>query len=259
VLPYIHLPDLNLGPIPIHWFGILVATGVLVGIWIARRRAKFMGVDPVKLESLINWMLLTGFISSHVLDEIFYHPDELARRPWSILFIWEGLSSFGGFAGAALGIFLWKRFRGKGASLLPYADLILSAYPVAWIFGRMGCAVVHDHKGKAAAAASLLTVAFPDGPHYDLGLLEMFYAVVISAVCAAMWPRKWKTGTYIAVTCGLYAPVRFALDFLRDSSGPTGDPRYFELTPAQWACIALFAFSVWMWLKGRRPPQKSLA
>ncbi len=228
MLPYIHLPELNLGPIPIHWFGVLVATGVLVGIWLARKRAKFMGIDPIKLESLINWMLLSGFICSHVLDTIFYHPDELVHRPWSIVFIWEGLSSFGGFVGAALGLFLWKRFRGGGASLLPYADLILSVYPVAWIFGRMGCSVVHDHKGHAA-------------------------------VCALMWRRKWKSGTYIAVTCAMYAPVRFVLDFLRDSSGPTGDPRYFGLTPAQWACIALFGFAIWMWLKGRRPPQKSLA
>jgi phosphatidylglycerol:prolipoprotein diacylglycerol transferase len=259
VLPYIHLPDLNLGPLPIHWFGILVATGVLVGIWLARRRAKEMGVDPIKLESLINWMLLCGFVLSHVLDEIFYHPSELVRRPYSILFVWEGLSSFGGFAGAAIGIFLWKRFKNRGQSLLPYADLILSVYPVAWIFGRMGCAVVHDHKGKAVEVANWFTVAFPDGPHYDLGLLEAMYAVVISAVCALMWRRKWKSGTYIAVTCAMYAPVRFGLDFLRESTGPTGDERYFGYTPAQWACVALFAFAIWMWLKGRRPPQPSLA
>src|SRR5262249_23719079 len=177
VLPYIHLPELNLGPIPIHWFGILVATGVLIGIWITRRRAKFMGVDPIKLESLINWMLLCGFVLSHVLDSIFYHPDELVRRPWSILFVWEGLSSFGRFVGALTGIFLWKHYKsrfdplthppkGKGSpkkvaapvapekpSLLPYADLVLSAFPVAWIFGRMGCSVVHDHKGHAAPAS----------------------------------------------------------------------------------------------------------
>jgi phosphatidylglycerol:prolipoprotein diacylglycerol transferase len=254
VLPYIDLPDGHLGPIPVHWFGILVAIAVLVGIALARRRADAMGVDRIQLESLVNWMLLSGFVLSHVLDEVFYHPDELVRRPYSILFVWEGLSSFAGWIGAAVGIFLWKRWKGRGQPLLPYADLILSVYPVAWIFGRSGCAVVHDHKGQAAAAANWLTVAFPDGPHYDLGLLEAMYTVLIAAVCALMWRRTWKSGTYVAVTCALYAPVRFALDFLRASSGPTGDARYLGFTPAQWACVATLGFAVWMWRYGRRPP-----
>jgi len=259
VLPYINLPDLKLGPIPIHVFGILVAIGVLVGIWLARKRAKFMGVDPDKLESLINWMLLVGFICAHVIDEIFYHPEEIARNPLSLLLIWEGIGSFGGWIGAALGIFLWKKFKSPGTSLLPYADLICSVLPVAWIFGRLGCATVHDHKGALAAAPNILTVAFPDGPHYDLGLLEMLYTIVIAAVCAVLWRKKHAPGLYIGLTCVMYAPVRFALDFLRVDVGPTGDKRYLSLTFAQWACVAMLGFGIYWLLKARRLARSSAA
>ena len=42
-------------------------------------------------------MLIAGFMGGHMLDEIFYHPQELVKRPWSLFFLWEGLSSFGGF------------------------------------------------------------------------------------------------------------------------------------------------------------------
>jgi phosphatidylglycerol:prolipoprotein diacylglycerol transferase len=254
VLPYIHLPEIDLWGLPIHWFGILVAIGVIIGISLARWRAPKHGIPRDSLESFINWMLLCGFVGAHVLDSLFYHPDEVLRRPWSLLFIWEGLSSFGGFVGALIGILLWKKFRGGGRPIFGYADLIVSVFPVAWIFGRMGCAVVHDHKGKLAAAPNLLTVAFPDGPHYDLGLLEMFYAILISAVCALLWRKPRPVGTYIAVVSILYAPVRFALDFLRVSSGPTGDPRYLGFTPAQWAAVALFLFGVWVWFH-RRPAE----
>jgi phosphatidylglycerol:prolipoprotein diacylglycerol transferase len=240
------------GRIPIHWFGILVAIGVIVGIWLARKRAPRHHIDRDQLESFINWMLACGFICAHVLDSIFYHPEEILARPWSLLFIWEGLSSFGGFVGALIGILLWKRFRGKGQSILAYADLILSVFPIAWVFGRMGCSVVHDHKGKAAAAANLLTVRFPDGPHYDLGLLEMLYAIVISIVVISLWRKERPVGTYIGVVCTLYAPVRFALDFLRLDVGPTGDPRYLMLTPAQWASVALFAYGVTMLTRLKR-------
>jgi phosphatidylglycerol---prolipoprotein diacylglyceryl transferase len=256
VLPYINLPELNLFGLPIHWFGILVATAVLIGIWLARWRAPKHGIDRDKLESFINWMLAGGFLGAHVLDTIFYHPEELLRRPWSLLFIWEGLSSFGGFVGALCGILLWRKFRAKGEPLLPYADLILSVFPISWIFGRAGCAVVHDHKGKLADEPNLLTVAFPDGPHYDLGLLEMFYAIFISAVVISLWRRPRPVGTYAGVTAILYAPIRFMLDFLRVSTGPTGDPRYFGLTPAQWASVGLLVLGVMILTRAlsRRPP-----
>jgi phosphatidylglycerol:prolipoprotein diacylglycerol transferase len=251
VLPYIHPPPPILGVI--HWFGILVAIAVIVGISLARWRAPRHAIPRDKLESFINWMLLCGFIGAHVLDTIFYHPEELLARPWSLLFLWEGLSSFGGFIGALVGVLLWKRYRGAGQSIYALCDLIVSVFPVSWILGRAGCALVHDHKGKAAEA-SWLTVAFPDGPHYDLGLLEMFWAIVISLVVASLWSKPRRVGTYIAIVCMLYAPMRFALDFLRVSSGPTGDPRYVGFTPAQWACVALFAFGVWIWFH-RRPSE----
>jgi phosphatidylglycerol:prolipoprotein diacylglycerol transferase len=259
VLPYINLPDLRLGPLPIHFFGILVATGVLIGIWLARKRAKPMGVDPELLESFINWMLLGGFAGAHILDEIFYHPDELVARPWSIFLFWEGISSFGGFVGAAVGVFLWRKFKNGGKPILPYADLILSVFPVAWIFGRMGCASVHDHKGMATETPSLFTVAFPDGPHYDLGLLEMLYTIVLAAFIATLWKKKRAPGLYVGLTCALYAPVRFGLDFLRLDTGPTGDRRYLALTFAQWACVAMFAFGIAMLLRTRRPARSSAA
>jgi phosphatidylglycerol---prolipoprotein diacylglyceryl transferase len=260
VLPYIDLPKIHLGPIPIQWFGLLVATAVIVGTTLARWRAKKLGVDRDKLDSFISWMLVAGFIGAHVLDSLFYHPDEVLRRPWSLLMLWEGLSSFGGFIGALVGIFAWKKWRGKGQSVLALIDLIASVYPIAWIFGRAGCAVVHDHRGKAAPIGSWLAVAFPDGPHYDLGLLEMFFAIIISLIFIPTWRRRWKPGFYSALISLLYAPVRFYLDRFRVTEGNTGDPHYFGFTPAQYACVALFVFGVYMAVRTARsnePPMGS--
>src|SRR5262249_39836388 len=145
----IHLPDVKIGPIPLHWFGLLVATGVFIGIALVRWRAKKLGgYDAKKLESFMSWMLLSGFIGAHVIDWIFYHPDELVKKPWTIFFIWEGISSFGGFIGGLIGVLLWKKFASKGEGILKYADLIMSVFPISWIFGRSGCAVVHDHPGR---------------------------------------------------------------------------------------------------------------
>ena len=102
VIPYIHAPDLKLGPVTLHPFGLLVATGVIVGTALATRRARRRGIDLRKLNSFITWMLVAGFMGGHMFDEIFYHPSEIVKRPWSLLFLWEGLSSFGGFLAGSL-------------------------------------------------------------------------------------------------------------------------------------------------------------
>jgi phosphatidylglycerol:prolipoprotein diacylglycerol transferase len=283
VLPYVHVDDVRIFGLHLHPFGLLVVTAVLVGTWLARRRARERGFDLQKLESFIGWMLVVGFVSAHVLDELLYRPHAVLARPWSLLFFWEGIGSFSGFFGALLGIVLWRHFdtrplvklgpltipklvrRPSPLPILPFADLILSVFPIAWIFGRAGCAVTHDHPGALASGNAALAVAFPatnpalvDGPgrhvslgpitvihghfaRYDLGTLELFVTVGIAALCVLLWRRRRATGTYAVVVSAVYAPVRFALDFLRPEST---DARYAGLTPAQWSCIALFVFAL---------------
>jgi phosphatidylglycerol:prolipoprotein diacylglycerol transferase len=279
MIPYIHIPDLKLGPVTLHPFGLLVATGVIIGTAITTRRARNRGIDLDRLNSFITWMLVAGFIGGHMLDEIFYHPAEIVRRPYSLFMLWEGLSSFGGFVGGMIGVFLWKyldlapvahvgpfaiswfKARPKPLPILPFCDLVLSVFPVAWIFGRSGCSVVHDHPGARAPADALLAVAYGPGPadhngpsdlihgtapRYDLGLLELMFTVIVAFCFVLTWRKKVPTGTYVAVVSLAYAPVRFAMDFLRITDGEGADPRYGGLTPAQWQCLALFVFGLYI-------------
>jgi phosphatidylglycerol---prolipoprotein diacylglyceryl transferase len=274
MIPYIHVPDLHIGPVPLHPFGILVATGVLVGSSVVTRRARALGYDLLKLNSFVTWMLVAGFVLSHFLDSLFYHWDEVLKRPWSLAMPWEGLSSFGGFVGAFVGIVLWKylviddgrlRRRDRPHPILPFADLVLSVFPIGWAFGRAGCSTVHDHPGARATADTLLAVAYPlrpgegtvtklgfielihgHDPRFDLGLLELMFTVIVAVCFALTWRRRLATGTYVVASALAYAPVRFAMDFLRVSQNEGGDTRYANLTPAQWSCIALFMYGLSM-------------
>jgi phosphatidylglycerol:prolipoprotein diacylglycerol transferase len=286
MLPYIHVNDIMIAGLPLHPFGLLVATGVLIGTALATWRAKQRGLDLDKLNSFITWMLLAGFIGGHMLDTVFYHPTEIAKfdnghfqftRPWSLLLLYEGLSSFGGFVGAVIGVLLWKfyvvrpyklgpvnvwwfaRREGGPMPVLPFCDLIMSVFPVAWVFGRTGCTVVHDHPGALASADALLAVGYPDrrqtydsfielvhGPvaRYDLGLLELLFTIVLASLLALTWRKRLPTGTYLVVVALSYGPVRFAMDYLRIADTESADPRYGGLTPAQWCCLALTTFGV---------------
>jgi phosphatidylglycerol:prolipoprotein diacylglycerol transferase len=148
---------------------------------------------------------------------------------------------------------------------LPYADLVLSVFPLGWVFGRAGCSSVHDHPGARATADALLAVAYPlrpgDGPithigfielihghdpRYDLGFLELLFTIVLAACFALTWRRRLPVGTYVVASALAYSPVRFAMDFLRIPQSEGGDTRYAGLTPAQYGCIALFLYGLVM-------------
>lgn len=280
MIPYVVVPPIELGPITLQPFGILVALGVIVGISLAARRARYVGLDGGNLQSFVTWILVGGFIGAHVLDSIFYHPREVIARPWTLLFLWAGLSSFGGFIGATVGALAWKHLttragvaigarwriqvpvrRVQPLQLIPYADVVMAVFPVAWIFGRAGCSVVHDHPGVRTTPNAWLAVAYGPGSstdfylfqlrhgntaRYDLGLLEMLFAVGLSFAFALTWRDRSASGWYIVVASLTYAPARFALDFLRVTDPEGGDLRYALLTPAQWACACLFIFGGWL-------------
>jgi phosphatidylglycerol:prolipoprotein diacylglycerol transferase len=238
VLPYFEQPVVSIGPIDLYAFGAIVAVAVMVGIELVQWRAPKVGLEPDVVRSFALWIVGAGFVSAHLFDALWYHPMEVLASPASLLQLTGGFSSFGGFLGALGGAFAWRARTRR--EILPLIDVTLSVFPIAWAIGRLGCTVAHDHPGIPTSAANPLAFAFPDGPRWDLGFLEMLFSAGLSIVCVFFWRRRRPLGTYVALTATTYAPVRFALDFLRESADANGDARYGDLTPAQWWCLVLF-------------------
>ncbi len=239
-IPYLDLPE-------IKPFALLVASGVYLGGLCATRYGQRRGIPARVLVSFIVYVVSSGFLLGHVLDVLFYSPERLTTDPMALLRLWDGLSSFGGFIGGAAGALLW-RLR-HGGPVLPYADVVASALPLGWVFGRAGCAAVHDHPGIASTA--WYAVAYPGGSRLDLGLLELGLTLPIAAVFLVMQRRAWPWGFFLGALATAYAPLRFGLDFLRiretvllPGSELLADRRYGALTPAQWACLGLGAFGL---------------
>jgi phosphatidylglycerol:prolipoprotein diacylglycerol transferase len=255
IIPYINIPPLHifgpgqLGPIhvgelSIKPFGTLVAIGVYVGTEIVRRQGERYGLDAKALSSFVFYILVAGFIGGHVLDSIFYHPDFVAKDPMSLVRIWDGQSSFGGFTGAVIGFFYWKyKFRGDA---MTYVDVVASAFPTAWVFGRSGCSVAHDHPGMLSDA--WFAVQYPGGARFDLGLYEMLFTIPLAITFLFLMRKPRPPGFFLGLMCLAYGPTRFALDFLRVHEGEFGqaDPRYGMLTPAQWGCLGIMFAGIYL-------------
>jgi phosphatidylglycerol:prolipoprotein diacylglycerol transferase len=94
---------------------------------------------------------------------------------------------------------------------------------------------------------------FGSVPRFDLGLLEMLFALLIGCAFALTWKKRLPLGLYAAALPLIYAPVRFAMDYLRLEDAEGGDLRYAALTPAQWACLALFVLGLALLARLRSP------
>jgi phosphatidylglycerol:prolipoprotein diacylglycerol transferase len=239
LLPYINVPNIHIaGPVQITSFGLLVASGVLFGVWMGRKYAERNGLDEDVMRYLSIRLLIWGFIACHVFNTLFYEWDRFQDEPLLMLKIWDGI--FGG----ALALYIYASIR--KLDRLRWGDWAAYAALAAWVPGRMACAVAHDHLGYPTSFG--LAVEFPPRKYpfdrmsaeviraHDLGLYELMYLVPLLLVVVIL--ERWrgrKPGFLLGFVAVAYSAPRFFLDFLRRTES---DPRYLGLTFAQWACIA---------------------
>jgi phosphatidylglycerol:prolipoprotein diacylglycerol transferase len=238
MIPYFRQPELYLGPITVHAFGVLVACALLVGMRIVRRRAAEEGLPGRGVDRFLGWVLLGGFAGAHLFDRFVYFPAATIADPLSVLRFWESLSSFGGFIGGTIGALLFFRRYAMPGSVWKYVDSFAYAFPFAWILGRLGCFVAFDHPGRPTRF--VLGQVYSDGVvRHNLGLEEAIYTVAIAAVFHLLGRKPRFPGFFLGLFMVFYAPFRFSADFLR-----IVDVRYGGLTPGQYGSIALFVAGV---------------
>jgi phosphatidylglycerol:prolipoprotein diacylglycerol transferase len=235
--------------ISVRPFGTVVVLAVAVGVALTMTQTRRLHIERRRMLSFIYFVVLGGFIGGHLLDIVFYAPELLAEQPLQLLAIAEGQSSFGGFVGATAGAFLFRRW--CGGAILPLAEIVASAFPSAWVVGRIACFLVHDHPGIRSDL--WFAVAYPAGGRLDLGLLEAVAVAPLAVAFLAVRRRPMSLGFYVATTCLYYAPLRFGLDFLRRFDTISSDRRCLELTPAQWGCALLVGVGLYFSTRKRNP------
>jgi len=241
MIPYFNGHLFTIFGLPIYMFGVLVAIGVIVGDRVVVAQGKKHGLDPQDVRFLNARIVIGGFIMAHLVSVIFYFPERIKENPLVLLNVWSGLSSFGGFLGALIA-FLYYTKREK-IPRLAYADSVAPGLAVGWIFGRTGCFTAHDHPGRLTSF--FLSVQYPGGARHDLGLDELLFTIVMTAILFWYARKPRPAGHVIALLALMYAPVRFGLDFLRATDyGQHPDARYAGMTPAQWACLGTAALAV---------------
>lgn len=281
MIPFVAIDESKIAPL--HPYGICCALAFFAWDFALLRMAVRRGFDRADVRMLTIWLGVLGWSFAWAVDALFCRPGQLDLRLLAV----QGLSSTGAIVGAAIGTALWCHVsirkdgtrwrisrREEPYAILPISEVIVSTWPIAFAFGRLGCALIHDHVGKTVAAGSLgslLAVGFPrsmeDGLHhvigplvvitgasdvrYDLGLLELFVLTPLAIGFALSLGRNVAMGSFTMIAALVYGPFRFFLDFLR-AEGPAGEPRLGGLTFAQYWSLAVIALGIVLFLRRRR-------
>jgi prolipoprotein diacylglyceryltransferase len=141
---------LELGPIPLHTYGVMIALGFMAALSLAQRRARQVGVDDQLVGDVGFWLLVWGLVGARVLF-IIVNIDAYAGDPAKFFRIWEGgLVFYGGFLGA-LGYFVWT-VRKNQLNAWQLGDIIIPSLAIGHAFGRIGCVAAGCCWGRATGS-----------------------------------------------------------------------------------------------------------
>ncbi|MBI2154061.1 MAG: prolipoprotein diacylglyceryl transferase, partial [Candidatus Rokubacteria bacterium] len=158
------LPIPGYGPLTltIRWYGVLMASAMALGLWLAYRDARRRGVDPEELLKTSELALLGGLVGAR-LYYVAFSWDYYSRALWKILAVWEGgLAIHGGILGGLLlgGLYTWWR----SLPLPRYLDIIAPSLALGQGIGRWGNFFNEEAFGTPTALPWKLYISPPHRP-----------------------------------------------------------------------------------------------
>jgi prolipoprotein diacylglyceryl transferase len=137
-----HIPSppsngFHLGPLFIHFYGLMYVIGIALAIIITRRRWQTAGGDPALVTDVATWAVPAGIVGGRIYFDITTPFDITPHAWWGVFAVWNGgLGIWGGIAaGVAVGI--WRVHR-AGADWRVMCDAVAPALLVAQAIGRIG-------------------------------------------------------------------------------------------------------------------------
>ena len=238
----------QLGPLIIHWYGVMIALAFLAGLWTATLRARREKISAEKIADVTLWLMVGGIIGARFVYVTTYWREEFASQPFSEVFMVQhgGLVYYGGFIGAAIASFtyiLWKKL-----PVWKTADVLAPSIALGSVFGRVGCLLNGCCYGRQTDVPWAITFTNPQahelsGTPLDVPLhpTEIYDALLnfgLYLFLAWIFRRKKFDGQVFATYLLCYAVTRSIVEYFR---GDYTDLHYhLGLTPAQWVSVPIF-------------------
>ncbi len=246
----------RLGPLKVHWYGLMYLFG-FVAFWLLgriRARREDVVVRPEEVGDLLFYGMVGVILGGRLGYVLFYGLEAFVHDPLMVFRIWEGGMSFhGGLIGALVGGWLYQRRRGWG--FLRTMDFVAPLIPPGLFFGRIGNFINGELWGKPTDLpwGMVFPGAGPE-PRHPSQLYEAFLeGVVLFAILWLFSSRPRPVGAVSGLFLVCYGLFRFLIEFVRQPDPQLGYLAFGWVTMGQILSLPMMlagaALMVWAYRK----------
>ena len=247
--PYFNPIALQIGPLQIHWYGLMYVVG-FVSAWVLalyRARNWVSQWTSEQASDLIFYGALGVVIGGRVGYMLIYNLPGLLADPLSLFKVWQGGMSFhGGLIGVAIAMWVYARHFGK--TYFEVTDFLVPLVPLGLGAGRLGNFINAELWGRITDLP--WGMIFPNGgplPRHPSQLYEFFLEGIV--LFTIIWiyssrPRPRMAVTAMFLLC--YGCVRFFAEFFREPDPQFGYIAFNWLTMGQLLSVPMILFGMWL-------------
>jgi len=213
---------LALGPVQIHWYGLMYVVAFALFIMLGRVRIRMphvaaQGWTKDDLDDMLFYGMLGVIVGGRLGEVLFYQPLYFLEHPLEIFMIWRGGMSFhGGFLGVLIAMALWARKCKR--NLLDVYDFIAPLVPLGYACGRMGNFINAELPGRLADPSLPWAMLWPGvaGPRHPSPLYQMLVDGILVFIILWLFARKARPRLAVgAMFTLLYGCARFFTEWFR--------------------------------------------
>lgn len=248
-------PELiKIGVFHIRWYGLLFATGFLIGYYLIYRVYKNEGLPEQQAEQLLIYMMVAVIIGARLGHVFFYQWDYYSQHPEEIVMVWKGgLASHGAAIAILIALWVYSRRVVKKPMIWIY-DRAAASVAIGAAFVRLGNLMNSEIVGKPTTEVpwAFIFTKVDQQPRHPVQLYECFSYI---AICLLLSHMYWKTnakdkpgllmGTLLVTLFG----ARFFIEIFKKSQG--GFEKYLGdfLTTGQWLSIPFVLIGLYFMLR----------
>lgn len=248
----------SVGPLSVHWYGLMYLVGFAFFYLLGRIREKekwrgLSGEDA--LEDLLFYGILGVVLGGRIGYCFLYQPSYFIQHPLEIFAIWQGgMSVHGGMIGCLLAMLYFKHRHGVG--LLKTADFVTPLVPVGLFFGRIGNFINGELWGRVTTPDFPFAMIFPESGTMQARHPSQLYEAGLEGIVlfCVMWffsRRQKPEGAVTGLFCLGYGIIRFCVEFVREPDSFLG-LRALGLSQGQWLSLPLILLGIFLIVRAYR-------